>query len=74
MDSKVKLSFYRIFCKRVEVKLYLQGAYDAGSRFIFNSWTYKELGGQRGRGREKECLLYDDKCGRISHVLWECPV
>ena len=21
----------------------------------------------------KECLLCDDECERVSHVLWECP-
>ena len=35
MDSTVKLSLYRTFCKVVEFEAYLHGAHDAGSRLIF---------------------------------------
>ena len=28
----------------------------------------------RGRERRKECLLCDNECESISHVLWDCPV
>ena len=35
LDSKVKLSLYRIFCKAVEFITYLPGECDTGSRLIF---------------------------------------
>ena len=35
LDSKVKLSLYRTFCKAVEFKAYLHGECDAGSRLMF---------------------------------------
>ena len=28
----------------------------------------------RGREERKECLLCDDECESISHVLWDFPV
>ena len=31
LDSRIKLSLYRTFCKAVEFKAYLHGACDAGS-------------------------------------------
>ena len=34
------------------------------------SWVDIEEGG----GGRKECLLCDDGCESISHVLWDCPV
>ena len=78
-SSKVKLSLYRTFCKAVEFKAYLHGACDAGSRlmFKFRSGTHGlngELGRHRGRQGRKECLLCDDECESVSHVLWDCPV
>ena len=46
--------------------------------FKFRSGTHglnKELGRHRGReGRKKECLLWDDECESVSHVLWDCAV
>ena len=79
LDGKVKLSLYRTFCKAVGFKAYLHGACDAGSRlmFKFRSGTHglnEELGRHRGREGRKECLLCDDECESISHVLWDCPV
>ena len=79
LDSKVKLSLYRTFCKAVEFKAYLHGECDAGSRlmFKFRSGTHglnEELGRHRGREGRKECLLCDDECESVSHVLWDCPV
>ena len=80
LDSKVKLSLYRTFCKAVELKAYLHGACDAGSRllmFKFRSGTHglnKELGRHRRKEVRKECLLCDDECDSVSHVLWNCPV
>ena len=79
LDSKVKLSLYRTFCKAVEFKAYLYGACDAGFRLMFNfrSGTHglnKELGRQRGREGRKECLLCDDECESVSHVFLDCPV
>ena len=42
LDSKVKLSLYRTFCKAGEFKMYLHGECDAGSRLMFKirySWS-----------------------------------
>ena len=77
LDSKVKLSLYRTFCKAVEFKAYLHGECDTGSTlmFKFRSGTHglnEEL--SRGRERRKECLLCDDEYESVSHVLWDCPV
>ena len=47
LDNKVKLSLYRTFCKVVEFKTYVHGAYNAGSMFKFRSGTHglsEELG------------------------------
>ena len=79
LDSKVKLSLYRTFCKAVEFKAYLHGECDAGSMlmFKFRSGTHglnEELGRRRGREGRRECLLCDDECESVSHVLWDCPV
>ena len=35
LNSKVKLSLYRTFCKAVEFKVYLHGVCDTGSRLVF---------------------------------------
>ena len=43
--------------------------------FKFRSGTHglnEELGRYRGREGMKECLLCDDECESVSHVLWEC--
>ena len=79
LDSKVKLSLYRTFCKAVEFKAYLHGECDTASRlmFKFRSGTHglnEELGRHRGREGKKECLLCDDECESVSHVLWDCLV
>ena len=70
---------YRTFCKAVEFKAYLHGTCDAGFRlmFKFRSGTHglnEDLGRQRGREGRKECLLCDDECESVSHVLWDCLV
>ena len=46
LDSKVKLSLCRAFCKTVEYKVYLHGACDAGSRLMlkFRSGTHGGAG------------------------------
>ena len=79
IDSKVKLSLYRTFCKAVEFKVYLHRECDTGSRlmFKFRSGTHglnEELGRHRGREGRKECLLCPDECESVSHVLWDCLV
>ena len=62
LDSKVKLSLYRTFCKVVDFKAYLHGECDAGSRlmFKFRSCTHglnKEFGTE-GRGeRSAYCVI-----------------
>ena len=75
LNSKVKLSLYN---KVVEFKQYLHGVSDTASRlmFKFRPGTHglnEELGRHRGREGMKECLLCDDECESVSHVLWECP-
>ena len=64
LDSKVKLSLYRTFCKAVEFKAYQCRACDAGSRlmFKFRSSTHglnEELGDiEEGRGeRSAYCVM-----------------
>ena len=45
--------------------------------FKFTSGTHglnEELGRHRRREGRKECLLCDDECESVSHVLWDCPV
>ena len=56
----------------------MHGKSDAGSRLMFKfrsgtHWIYEALGRHRGREGMKECLLCDDECESVSHVLWECP-
>ena len=51
LNSKVKLSLYKSFCKKIEFKNYLQGVGDPGAKlmFKFRSGTNglnKELGRQ----------------------------
>lgn len=78
LNSKVKLTLYRSFGRKVEFKRYLHGVMDAGSRllFKFRSGTHglnEELGRHRGRDGKKECELCGNECESVSHVLWECP-
>ncbi|CAI8047039.1 hypothetical protein GBAR_LOCUS26004, partial [Geodia barretti] len=74
LNSKVKLLLYKTFNKVVEFKKYLHGKSDAGSRLVFKSRSgthglNEELGRHRGREGMKECLLCDDQCESVSHVL-----
>ena len=78
LNSKVKLSLYRTFSKKVGFKKYLHGVSDAGSRllFKFRSGTHglnEELGRHRGREGKVECTLCGAECESVVHVLWECP-
>ena len=71
-----KVSLYRTFGKVVELKKYLRGVSDAGTRllFKFRSGTHglnEELGRHRGREGRKECVLCDAECESVSHVLWD---
>ena len=57
----------------------MHGLSDAGSRllFKFRSGTHglnEELGRHRGREGKSQCMLCDDECENVSHVLWDCPV
>ena len=78
LESKVKLSLYRTFCKAVEFKVYLHGACDAGPRlmFKFRSGThglYEELGRHRGRGeRSAYCVMMNVRA--LVMFFWDCPV
>ena len=78
LDSKVKLAMYKTFGKNVEFKEYLHGISDAGTRllFKFRSGTHglnEELGRHRGREGRSQCMLCDDECESVAHVLWDCP-
>ena len=78
LDSKVKLEMYKTFGKNVEFKQYLHGISDAGTRllFKFRSGTHglnEELGRHRGREGRSQCMLCDDECESVAHVLWDCP-
>ena len=71
------LTLYKTFGKAVELKKYLNGVADAGSRLLlkFRSGTHglnEELGRHRGREGNKECELCGNECESVSHVLWEC--
>ena len=79
LNSKVKLSLYKSFCKEIEFKNYLQGVGDPGARlmFKFRSGTNglnEELGRHRGRNDDRQCKLCGEECESVVHVLWECPV
>ena len=74
LNSKVKLSLYRMFSKKVG----LHGVSDAGSRllFKFRSGTHglnEGLGRHRGREGKVQCTLCGAECESVVHVLWECP-
>ena len=61
----------------VELKKYLHGVCDAGSRLLFKfrsgtDGVNEELGRYRGREGKTECSLCGDECENVSHVLWEC--
>ena len=78
LDSKVKLAMYKTFGKNIEYKEYLHGVGDAGKRllFKFRSGTHglnEELGRHRGREGRSQCMLCDDECESVAHVLWDCP-
>ena len=78
LDSKVKLEMYKTFGKNVEFRGYLHGISDAGTRLLFNfmSGTHglnEELGRHRGREGKLKCMLWDDECESVAHVLWDCP-
>ena len=74
LNSKVKLSLYRTFSKKVGFKKYLHGVSDAGSRLLFKFRSgihglNEELGRHRGREGKVECTL----CGAEFESVWECP-
>ena len=67
LNSKVKLSLYKSFCKEIEFKNYLQGVGDPGTRlmFKFRSGTNgmnEELGRHRGKNDDRQCKLCGDEC------------
>ena len=33
----------------------------------------EELGRHRGREGSTQCMLCDDECESVAHVLWDCP-
>ena len=56
----------------------MHGVSDAGTRllFKFRSGTHglnEELGRHRGREGKSQCVLCDDECESVAHVLWDCP-
>ena len=78
LESKIKLVVYKTFGKNIEYKDYLHGVSDAGTRllFKFRSGTHglnEELGRHRGREGRSQCMLCDDECESVAHVLWDCP-
>ena len=76
LNSKVKLSLYKSFCKEIEFKNYLQGVGDPGTRLLFRSSTNglnEELGRHWGKNDDRQCKLCGDECESVVHVLWECP-
>ena len=78
LASKIKLAMYKMFGKNIEYKDYLHGVSDAGTRllFKFRSETHglnEELGRHRGREGRSQCMLCDDECESVAHVLWDCP-
>ena len=78
LNSKVKLSLYKSFCKEIEFKNYLQGVGDPGTRLLFKfrsgtNGLNEELGRHRGKNDDRQCKLCGDECESVVHVLWECP-
>ena len=80
LDSKVKLSLYRTFCKAVEFKAYLHQECDTGSRLMFKfrsgthglrSWVDIE----KGRGeRSAYCVMMNVRvlvmfCGIVQSTI-----
>ena len=77
LNSKVKLSLYKSFCKEIEFKNYLQGFGDPGTRLLFKfrsgtNGLNEELGRHRGKNDDRQCKC-GDECESVVHVLWECP-
>ena len=70
LNSKVKISLYRTFSKKIGFKNYLHGVSDAGSRllFKFRSGTHgvnEELGRHRRREGKVECTLCGAECESV---------
>ena len=42
LNSNVKLSLYKSFCKEIEFKNYLQGVGDPGTRWMFNRYQWSK--------------------------------
>ena len=64
------MSLYKSFCKGIEFK-------GSWCTIEFRSGTIglnEELGRHRGKNGDSQCTLCGDKCERVVHVLWECPV
>ena len=62
LNSKVKLSLYKSFCKEIEFKNYLQGVGDPGTRLLFKfrsgtNGLNEELGRHRGKNDDRQCKL-----------------
>ena len=63
LSSKVKLNWYKSFCKEIEFKQYLQGVCDPGTKLIFKfrsgtNGMNEELGRHRGKSDDRRCKLY----------------
>ena len=62
---------YKTFGKNIEYKDYLHGVSDAGTRLLFKFRSGKHgLNEELGRS---QCMLCDDECESVAHVLWDCP-
>ena len=73
------MNLYKSFCREIELKNYLQGVGDPGTRLLFKfrsgtNGLNEELGRHRGRDDDRRCKLCGCECESVVHVLWECPV
>ena len=75
-DSKVKLDMYKNFGKELELKRYLHGVGDTGTRLLLSGThgSSEKLGRHRSRVGKSECALCGAECESVVHVLWECLV
>ena len=71
LNSKVKLSLYKSFCKEMEFKNYLQGVGDPGTRLLFKfrsgtNGLNEELGRHRGKNDDRQCV----SCVGLNVRVW----
>ena len=76
--ERTNLEFTESLKKHLNVKKYMYGVLDMGSKLLFRFRSgphglNEELGRHITRNISKACVFCNCDCESVEHVLWECP-